>query len=136
MTYLGQDLVLFRGEDGIARVFDAYCPHLGAHLGIGGRVCGDGLACPFHGWRFDGEGHLAEVPGLDRKPRASAGHGQCVSVMAVSLSGTIPTASLQLRSIGYRPNIQLDALEINSSGYACTCRTNREHHTVPLLGGP
>ena len=72
VAYLGRDLVLFRGEDGIARVFDAHCPHLGAHLGIGGRVCGEGLACPFHGWRFDGGGQLAEVPGLDRKPRASA----------------------------------------------------------------
>jgi nitrite reductase/ring-hydroxylating ferredoxin subunit len=72
VTYLGQDLVLFRSEDGTARVFDAYCPHLGAHLGIGGRVCGDGIACPFHGWRFDGGGQLVEVPGLDRKPRASA----------------------------------------------------------------
>jgi nitrite reductase/ring-hydroxylating ferredoxin subunit len=71
VTYLGRELVLFRGEDGIARVFDAYCPHLGAHLGVGGRVCGDGLSCPFHGWRFDGNGELVDVPGLDRKPRAS-----------------------------------------------------------------
>src|SRR5450631_4910196 len=71
VLYFGRDLVLFRGEDEIARVFDAYCPHLGAHLGIGGRVCGDGISCPFHGWRFDGRGQLAEVPGLDRKPRAS-----------------------------------------------------------------
>jgi len=70
--YLGRDLVLFRGDDGAARVFDAHCPHLGAHLGVGGRVCGDGIACPFHGWRFDGEGTLAEVPGLTRPPRASA----------------------------------------------------------------
>lgn len=64
---LGRDLVLFRGEDGGARVFDAHCPHLGAHLGVGGRVCGDGLVCPFHGWRFDGEGAVVEVPRLDRK---------------------------------------------------------------------
>lgn len=66
--YLGRDLVLFRGEDGAARVFDAHCPHLGAHLGVGGRVCGDGIVCPFHGWRFDGEGRVVEVPGLDRTP--------------------------------------------------------------------
>ncbi len=70
--YLGRDLVLFRGEDGQARVFDGHCPHLGAHLGVGGRVCGDGVVCPFHGWRFDGEGTLAEVPGLVRTPRVSA----------------------------------------------------------------
>jgi nitrite reductase/ring-hydroxylating ferredoxin subunit len=72
VTYLGADLVLFRGEDGTARVFDAHCPHLGAHLGIGGLVCGDGITCPFHGWRFDGAGRLVEVPGLDRQPRARA----------------------------------------------------------------
>jgi nitrite reductase/ring-hydroxylating ferredoxin subunit len=63
--------VLFRGEDGVARVFDAHCPHLGAHLGVGGRVCGDGISCPFHGWRFGGDGRLIDVPGLDRVPRAA-----------------------------------------------------------------
>jgi nitrite reductase/ring-hydroxylating ferredoxin subunit len=72
LHYLGRDLVLFRGEDARARVFDAHCPHLGAHLGVGGRVCGDGIICPFHGWRYDGQGQLAEVPGLDRSPRVSA----------------------------------------------------------------
>ena len=70
--YLGRDLVLFRDEAGNARVFDAHCPHLGAHLGVGGRVCGDGIVCPFHGWRFDGDGKLVEVPRVDRTPRISA----------------------------------------------------------------
>jgi len=70
--YLGRDLVLFRAEDGVARVFDAHCPHLGAHLGVGGRVCGDGIVCPFHGWRFDGDGKVVEVPGLARAPAVRA----------------------------------------------------------------
>ena len=72
LRYLGRALALFRGDDGTARVFDAHCPHLGAHLGVAGRVCGDGIACPFHGWCFDGDGVLVEVPGLDRPPRAGA----------------------------------------------------------------
>ncbi|MGO9456800.1 MAG: Rieske 2Fe-2S domain-containing protein, partial [Acidimicrobiales bacterium] len=73
LHYLDRELVAFRGEDGVIRVFSAHCPHLGAHLGFGGRVCGDGIACPFHGWRFDGEGRLVEVPRLDRQPpRVSA----------------------------------------------------------------
>jgi 3-ketosteroid 9alpha-monooxygenase subunit A len=63
-----RDLVLFRAEDGAARLFDAYCPHLGAHLGHGGRVAGAGIRCPFHGWRFDGEGRCVEVPRLERPP--------------------------------------------------------------------
>lgn len=65
---LGQELAVFRGEDGQVRVFDAYCPHLGAHLGVGGRVCGTGIVCPFHGWGFNGEGTLVDVPRLDREP--------------------------------------------------------------------
>jgi len=72
LSYLSHELVLFRGDDGRARVFDAHCPHLGAHLGVGGRVCDNGISCPFHGWRYDGEGQLVEVPGLDRVPRAAA----------------------------------------------------------------
>jgi 3-ketosteroid 9alpha-monooxygenase subunit A len=72
VTYLEQDLVLFRGDDGVARVFDAHCPHFGAHLGVGGRVCGDGITCPFHGWQFAGDGQLVSVPGLDTTPRAAA----------------------------------------------------------------
>jgi phenylpropionate dioxygenase-like ring-hydroxylating dioxygenase large terminal subunit len=70
--YLDRELVVFRGEDGTARVFDAYCPHLGAHLGVGGTVCGTGLRCPFHAWRFEGDGRLVEVPDLDVPPRVSA----------------------------------------------------------------
>ena len=36
LFYFGKDLVLWRGEDGRARVIDAYCKHLGAHMGYGG----------------------------------------------------------------------------------------------------
>lgn len=68
LRYFGRELVAFRGDGGAAHVFDAHCPHLGAHLGVGGRVEGDGIRCPFHGWRFDGLGCLAEVPGLERTP--------------------------------------------------------------------
>ncbi|MAQ18199.1 MAG: hypothetical protein CMN30_25810 [Sandaracinus sp.] len=59
----GERLVAFRDAAGRARVLDAYCPHLGADLS-GGRVCEGQLECPFHRWRFDGEGCLAEVPYL------------------------------------------------------------------------
>jgi len=72
LHYFGRDFVLFRAEDGVARVFDAHCPHLGAHLAVGGCVVGDGIRCPFHGWRFDGAGRLAEVPGLGRTPPPAA----------------------------------------------------------------
>lgn len=69
LRYFGTELVLFRTEDGVARVLDAYCPHLGAHLGCGGVVEGDRLRCPFHGWRFNGEsGKCVEVPFASKIP--------------------------------------------------------------------
>jgi phenylpropionate dioxygenase-like ring-hydroxylating dioxygenase large terminal subunit len=64
----GHDLVVFRGEDGAVRVLDAYCPHLGAHVGYGGKVVGDGVSCPFHGWCFDGGGACVKVPYADKIP--------------------------------------------------------------------
>ncbi len=62
LRYFGKDLVLFRTESGEAVVLDAFCPHLGAHLGHGGVVSGDAVVCPFHAWEFDGTGACTKVP--------------------------------------------------------------------------
>ncbi len=62
-TYaFGRHLVLWRDEEGAAHLNDAFCPHLGAHIGHGGKVVGCELACPFHGWRFDADGHNTLIP--------------------------------------------------------------------------
>jgi 3-ketosteroid 9alpha-monooxygenase subunit A len=69
IKYFGRDMVLFRGESGEPHVLDAFCPHLGAHLGHGGKVVGDTIRCPFHAWRFDGTGgKCVEVPYAKRIP--------------------------------------------------------------------
>jgi len=71
--YFGEDLVLFRGRSGEAHVLDPYCPHLGAHLGEGGRVIGDGIRCPFHGWTYDGaSGRCTTIPYCERIPAKAA----------------------------------------------------------------
>jgi phenylpropionate dioxygenase-like ring-hydroxylating dioxygenase large terminal subunit len=36
--YFGRELVLYRSASGEVSVVDAYCPHLGAHLGPGGPI--------------------------------------------------------------------------------------------------
>jgi phenylpropionate dioxygenase-like ring-hydroxylating dioxygenase large terminal subunit len=69
LRLFGRDLVAFRGtERGEAVILDAHCPHMGAHLGYGGSVDGDGLRCPFHRWRFDCSGRCDDVP-YDRERR-------------------------------------------------------------------
>ncbi|HYC57043.1 MAG TPA: Rieske 2Fe-2S domain-containing protein [Candidatus Binatia bacterium] len=71
--YFDEEMVLFRTRSGEARVVDAYCVHLGAHLGEGGRVVGDSLRCPFHGWTFDGQtGACVNIPYCDRIPAKAA----------------------------------------------------------------
>lgn len=69
--YFGRDLVLWRGEDGVVHVQDAYCPHLAAHLGHGGAVDGCNLTCPLHGWAYNGQGDNVDVPYSDA-PNAKA----------------------------------------------------------------
>jgi len=68
LKYFGRELVAYRGESGAAYVMDAYCAHLGAHLGHGGVVEGEALRCPFHGWRFGGDGRCTHIPYSDRVP--------------------------------------------------------------------
>jgi nitrite reductase/ring-hydroxylating ferredoxin subunit len=74
LRYFGRDLVVFRTESGVPRVTAAYCAHLGAHLGVGGRVRGEILQCPFHGWCYDGaNGTCTDIPyGSGRVPTKAA----------------------------------------------------------------
>jgi len=61
LRVMGQDLVLFRDEKGQWGLLDRDCPHRGADLSFG-RHEGDGLRCPFHGWKFDARGVCLETP--------------------------------------------------------------------------
>ena len=70
LTMLGRELIVYRGDDGRARIMDAYCPHMGAHLAEG-SVDGNGIRCFFHHWKFDDTGELAECPVQEKPPRAS-----------------------------------------------------------------
>ena len=66
---LGEHFAVFRGESGQVHVLDAYCPHMGANLAVGGRVQGDCLNCPFHGWQFDGaDGKCVNIPYAKKVP--------------------------------------------------------------------
>lgn len=79
VRYFGQELVVFRTESGQAGVFEAYCPHLGAHFGHGGRIEGERLRCPFHGWEFSASGECARIPYAKRIP-ANARAGKLPTV--------------------------------------------------------
>ncbi|MGE0306659.1 MAG: aromatic ring-hydroxylating dioxygenase subunit alpha [Acidimicrobiia bacterium] len=58
----GRDLIVYRTESGELNCMDARCLHLGAHLGKGGKVVGDCVVCPFHGWSWAPDGTNREIP--------------------------------------------------------------------------
>jgi len=67
VTMLGCDFVLFRDSEGVARCLSNSCCHRGASLAAG--TCRDGLiACPQHGWEYNGEGKCKLIPAGTRTP--------------------------------------------------------------------
>ena len=68
LEYFGTKFVGYRAEDGQVHILDAYCPHLGADISVGGKVEGSCVRCPFHAWQFDGSGKCTEVPYAKKIP--------------------------------------------------------------------
>src|SRR5919202_293000 len=58
---LGEDLVVFRDTEGKLGVLGEYCLHRRASLSFGrNEECG--LRCLYHGWKFDVEGNVVDMP--------------------------------------------------------------------------
>jgi len=59
---LGEDLALWRAAAGVQAWADR-CPHRGTRLSLG-RIAGDRLECPYHGWQFRAGGQCVAIPAL------------------------------------------------------------------------
>lgn len=91
----GGDLIVFRTHTGVVGVSDPFCPHLGAHLGIGGTVEGETLRCPFHGFRFDTAGAcVATGYGTKPPPRARLRMWPCREVNGIIFVWFDPAGAL------------------------------------------
>lgn len=74
LQFAGREVVAFRTQSGSAAVFEAHCPHLGAHFGHGGCVIGETLRCPMHDYRFTVDGACVAIgTGHTPPPAAKAG---------------------------------------------------------------
>jgi phenylpropionate dioxygenase-like ring-hydroxylating dioxygenase large terminal subunit len=62
VTLMGEELVIFRDDQGRVGVLDAHCCHRGADLSYG-RLEDGGLRCIYHGWLYDVRGKILEQPG-------------------------------------------------------------------------
>jgi phenylpropionate dioxygenase-like ring-hydroxylating dioxygenase large terminal subunit len=59
----GLDFVIWRNEAGQAFCLSDVCIHRGASLG-GGKVVEGSIECPYHGWRFGGDGVCTRIPSM------------------------------------------------------------------------
>lgn len=81
VRFFAQDLVIYRGKSGRVVMLDAYCPHMGTHIGRNdssyvihdGQIEGDSIRCPYHAWRFGPDGKCNHIPYYDGAiPKAAA----------------------------------------------------------------
>jgi len=76
LDYLGESMIVMRGDDGIARAFMNVCRHRGSRLVDGEAGCAKVLTCPYHAWSYGRDGRLAGVPHRSEYPGLDvAAHG-------------------------------------------------------------
>lgn len=59
LTFMGEELIVFRNDEGKVIVMDGVCPHFGADLSKG-DICDNMVRCPFHGFYFDSTGQCVK----------------------------------------------------------------------------
>ena len=82
LEYLGESVIVIRGDDGRIRAFSNVCRHRGSRLVDGTGGCAKVLTCPYHAWSFSRDGRLVGVPHRSEYPGLQAEH---FSLFPVSL---------------------------------------------------
>ena len=76
LDYLGEGIIVVRGDDGAVRAFTNVCRHRGSRLLDGNSGCAKKLVCPYHAWTYGLDGRLTGLPGKSQYPGlALADHG-------------------------------------------------------------
>ncbi len=68
MEYLGESVIVIRGDDGALRAFANVCRHRGSRLVDGNGGCARVLTCPYHAWSYARDGRLVGVPHRSEYP--------------------------------------------------------------------
>ena len=56
-----REVMIWRGEDGVAQVWEDRCPHRGMRLSLG-FVRGNALNCLYHGWQYGAGANCLRIP--------------------------------------------------------------------------
>jgi carnitine monooxygenase subunit len=62
IDYLGESVIVLRGDDGVVRAFANACRHRAMRLVEGPAGCAKSIVCPYHAWTYGTDGRLTGVP--------------------------------------------------------------------------
>jgi phenylpropionate dioxygenase-like ring-hydroxylating dioxygenase large terminal subunit len=62
IDYLGESILVIRGDDGEPRAFYNVCRHRASRIVAGEGGCARRLTCPYHAWTYALDGRLVGVP--------------------------------------------------------------------------
>jgi len=68
LEYLGESVIVIRGDDGEIRAFSNVCRHRGSRVVDGAGGCDKVLTCPYHAWSYGRDGKLVGVPHRNEYP--------------------------------------------------------------------
>jgi phenylpropionate dioxygenase-like ring-hydroxylating dioxygenase large terminal subunit len=68
LDYLGESVIVIRGDNGEYRAFANVCRHRGSRLVDGDAGCAKVLTCPYHAWSYARDGRLVGVPHRNEYP--------------------------------------------------------------------
>ena len=68
LDYLGESVIVIRGDDGKVRAFANVCRHRGSRVVDGTAGCSKVLTCPYHAWSYARDGRLVGVPHRSEYP--------------------------------------------------------------------
>jgi phenylpropionate dioxygenase-like ring-hydroxylating dioxygenase large terminal subunit len=68
LEYLGESVVVIRGDDGEVRGLSNVCRHRGSRIVDGSGGCAKVLTCPYHAWSYARDGRLVGVPHREEYP--------------------------------------------------------------------
>ena len=68
LEYLGESVIVIRGDDARVRAFSNVCRHRGSRLVDGTGGCAKVLTCPYHAWSYARDGRLVGVPHRNEYP--------------------------------------------------------------------
>ena len=98
----GREIALFQGEDGKIGAVEDQCIHRRARLSLG-KVVGNHLQCPYHGWEFDADGE-AKSPGTPRMRACATSYDTCHQQGYVWIRSRTGTGSMpRFEADGYVP---------------------------------